>query len=374
MTTPAAAPRRGPSDPSIAPRSPVATPSSVPARSPVERRQQHLRLRVAEARVELEHHRPVIGDHQSGVQHATVRSAVASHHPGDRLEDGRHDLVERIGPEPGHRRVGAHAAGVGSRIAVLQPLVVASRSAAGRQSCRSPGRMPIPLALRARSSSRIRDPGPPSLEQRPDGALRVLGRIGKDARPSRPRASPPSPRDGAGSLLGARMRQCAPPRHRMRAPQALGLRLAPSAPWRMPWTSPVAPPRGSVQTPGCPPGAARRRHPRRAAPRDRSTTRSYRSLPAWRATSRGLVGSSSGTVSATAAVPPLPGAMRTRGDVVVASEPPGQGVLTTAAAQHQDVEAAHPATARRLAVRTRWAWARACRRASAAPRSPSRAR
>ncbi len=94
----------------------------------VEQGQQHLRLGVAEARIELQHGRAGVGEHQAGVEHAPVGVAVASLQPGNRLEDAGDRLVECVGTEPRHRRIGAHPTGVRPGIAIAQALVVAGRA------------------------------------------------------------------------------------------------------------------------------------------------------------------------------------------------------------------------------------------------------
>ena len=76
----------------------------------LEPRHQHLRLGIAEARVELEHARPVGGEHQPGEQAADERGAA----PRELVEHRLVDAVHELGGvrEPRHRRVRAHAAGV----------------------------------------------------------------------------------------------------------------------------------------------------------------------------------------------------------------------------------------------------------------------
>jgi hypothetical protein len=88
-------------------------------------RQQCLRLRVAEADVELDHARTVGGQHQAAVEDAVKRRAAVAHQLDDRLVDRRHQLRGALRVDLGDRRVGAHAAGVGSLVAVEDPLVIA---------------------------------------------------------------------------------------------------------------------------------------------------------------------------------------------------------------------------------------------------------
>ena len=89
-------------------------------------RQDRLRLRVAEAGVELQQDRAPIGRQDQ----AGVESAAEGHAPAGQLRqrgavEAGHDLPDEPVVHVGERRVGAHAAGVGPAVAVTQPLVVA---------------------------------------------------------------------------------------------------------------------------------------------------------------------------------------------------------------------------------------------------------
>ena len=87
---------------------------------------EHLRLGIAEPRVELEHARAVVGEHQPREQAADERRAA----PGELVDHRLVDLLDervRVG-EPAHGRVRAHAAGVRPEIAVARALEVLRRT------------------------------------------------------------------------------------------------------------------------------------------------------------------------------------------------------------------------------------------------------
>ncbi len=114
--------------------SPAAAAASASSRSPLEPRQQRLGLRIAEAAVELEHARPVRGQHQPGEERADEGRPppleLGEHRPADRLHEPGHLVVG----EPRHRRVRAHAAGVRALVAVVDPLVVLGGGQAERRA------------------------------------------------------------------------------------------------------------------------------------------------------------------------------------------------------------------------------------------------
>src|SRR5438105_2795253 len=87
----------------------------------LEQRDDRLRLGIAEAAVELQHPRPVVGEHQAGVEDADERRPalreLVEHRPVDALDD-----LLRVDPLDG--RVRAHAAGVRPGVAVADPLEV----------------------------------------------------------------------------------------------------------------------------------------------------------------------------------------------------------------------------------------------------------
>ena len=93
----------------------------------VEQRHQGLGLRVAEARVELDHLHPARGQREAGVQQPGERRAAARHLVDGRLQHpGEHVLDETL-RRPRERRVGAHAAGVRAPVAVEDALEVLGR-------------------------------------------------------------------------------------------------------------------------------------------------------------------------------------------------------------------------------------------------------
>src|SRR5438046_2590796 len=89
---------------------PVSSASVVPA-------EDRLRLRIAEAAVELEHLGPVVGEHEPGVERPDERSAAARELGQDGAVHGVDDLVG----VDGHRRIRAHAAGVRSGVGLTDP-------------------------------------------------------------------------------------------------------------------------------------------------------------------------------------------------------------------------------------------------------------
>ena len=121
-----------------------------------EERQQRLRLRVAEPAVELQHPRPVGGQHQAGEEHADERRGAAR----ELLEHGPVDPVDELldlgRPEARDRRERPHPAGVRPRVAVADALVVAGGAERDR---------PFPVA------------------QREDGELLALEQLLEDDRP-----------------------------------------------------------------------------------------------------------------------------------------------------------------------------------------------
>ena len=82
---------------------------------------QRLRLGIAQADVEFEHAGPVGGHHQTGVEEAgePVASTVGSMM---RVQD----LLALVGGENAGVAIGAHAAGVGSRVAIEDGFVILS--------------------------------------------------------------------------------------------------------------------------------------------------------------------------------------------------------------------------------------------------------
>ena len=93
----------------------------------VEQGQQHLRLGVAEAAVELQQARPVGGQHEPGVEHAPVRPPLGGHGVDSGLEHRAHEFVDQLGRAAWGRCVGAHAPGVGAAVALAEAFVVLGR-------------------------------------------------------------------------------------------------------------------------------------------------------------------------------------------------------------------------------------------------------
>ena len=86
-------------------------------------RQHNLGLGVAEAGVELEDLRAVLGEHEAAVEAAGVGDALCGELGDDALLDVDHGLELLVG-DHGHRAVDAHAARVGAKVAVEGALVV----------------------------------------------------------------------------------------------------------------------------------------------------------------------------------------------------------------------------------------------------------
>ena len=93
----------------------------------VQPRQHGLRLRVAEAAVELEHLDAGLRHDQAGVEHAAVGDAAPAERRDDRLHHVLHGGVDGLLLEPRDRAVAAHAAGVGPLVAGEDALVVLRR-------------------------------------------------------------------------------------------------------------------------------------------------------------------------------------------------------------------------------------------------------
>ena len=86
-----------------------------------------LRLRIAEAAVELEHARAGLGDHQPGVQHAAELDALDAQSVQRRQQHAALDLAHQPLRDEADGRHQAHAAGVRADVAVLRLLVVHHR-------------------------------------------------------------------------------------------------------------------------------------------------------------------------------------------------------------------------------------------------------
>jgi hypothetical protein len=86
--------------------------------------QQDLGLRVAEARVELDHLDALAGQREARIEDAAVGDPEAAHGVDGGLDDSVHDLADQSGRRPGERGVGAHAAGVRALVTVAGALEV----------------------------------------------------------------------------------------------------------------------------------------------------------------------------------------------------------------------------------------------------------
>ncbi len=91
-----------------------------------------LGLRIAEPDVELDDAQTLRRQGQSAVEETDERGAAAGHLVDDRLGDGVDDVVDETGGCPWQWRVGAHAAGVGSGVAVADALEVLRRGQRNR--------------------------------------------------------------------------------------------------------------------------------------------------------------------------------------------------------------------------------------------------
>ena len=91
----------------------------------LEAHEDRLGFRIAAAAIELQNVRCAVGgNHESGVQEAGVRHALGGQSADSRFDDLAHDAgVQRRG-DYRRRRIGAHAAGVGSAITVVAALVI----------------------------------------------------------------------------------------------------------------------------------------------------------------------------------------------------------------------------------------------------------
>lgn len=98
-----------------------------PGQRRLQQGEYDLRLRVAEARVELDHPRAGRGDRQAHVEQAGERGAPAAQLRQRRVHHVAHHVVDQIRRGPRQRRVRAHAARVRPGVAVADPLEVLRR-------------------------------------------------------------------------------------------------------------------------------------------------------------------------------------------------------------------------------------------------------
>src|SRR3984885_14809440 len=89
-----------------------------------EPHQNRLRLRIAEAAIELEHHRPARRHLQTAIENALVLRPLGLHARDNRPRDVGDEPVAHLVVDDGGSGVGAHAAGVRSGVAVARTLVI----------------------------------------------------------------------------------------------------------------------------------------------------------------------------------------------------------------------------------------------------------
>ena len=235
-------------------------------------RQQRLRLGVAEADVELDHLRPVRGQHQAAVEDAVKRRAALAHQVDDRLVDRRRRARRRARRRP--RRPGSRSPcrrcwGRGRR----------RRSACSRAPgpSRSRARRRRARAARAHRPRGAPRPRPPACRSGARRGMRAAPRARRprrrrSRRPCRPPGRRPSAPPGSARSRRAPARRCSRASTRRSA-----RRPAPSPAWRTPWSPPGARRRRSARTRRCRARSGGRRDPRPAATSGPTTTRSGRS-------------------------------------------------------------------------------------------------
>ena len=156
-------------------------------------RQDGLRLRVAEAGVELEQAGAAGGQHQPREERALERAAAPGELGQDRAMDGAHDGRHlRVG-QLGRRRDRAHAAGVRAGVTVADPLVVArgGQRQRGRGVADGDGARFRPLERPLDDDARAGGAEGPLDQHGADGPTRLVQACRRRRRPCRPPARRP---------------------------------------------------------------------------------------------------------------------------------------------------------------------------------------
>ena len=93
----------------------------------VEQWQHHLRFRIAEPGVELDDLRTGRRHHQAGIQASLIKDAFVAQTIDHRLQNRLLHFGQQFRRHHRRRRISAHTAGIGTRIAIADPLVVLRR-------------------------------------------------------------------------------------------------------------------------------------------------------------------------------------------------------------------------------------------------------
>ena len=153
--------------------------------------QDRLRLRIAQAAVELERLELTrAGDHQTGIQETGVGLAFGLHAPHHRLDHFAHGLGVQRRRQHRRRRVCAHAAGIGPAIGVEQALVILAGGERQHVAAVDHDDEARLLAVE-KSSMTTRAPAAPtrlSDQHVVDGSVRFLQQSSRRRHPCRPRA------------------------------------------------------------------------------------------------------------------------------------------------------------------------------------------
>ena len=168
-------------------RSPCAAAASSSSRSPSRRGSERLRLRVAEAAVELEHPRAVGGQHQAGEEHADERRAAR----GELVEHGLVDRLDELLDVGCRARRPASTSPCRPVFGPSSPSPIRLKScAAGSGSARAPSQSANTETSSPSSSSSITiaSPNAAAAAQR---RVELVLRRGRRRRPCRRRGRPP---------------------------------------------------------------------------------------------------------------------------------------------------------------------------------------